>query len=144
MNAPWRIVTRGAGFSIGSLEVIAFVLALVGVAVALLTVVRAGLGDALVILSVPVIEAALPPVVHRIAPGSAHLVRVLACMMMLTWVGLSLAAVGYLFVPAAVAMVIVAVWSGRQRRAAVVRAAIAAQRRQKRGGQKARRKRAAP
>lgn len=138
MNAERPRFGTTIGFSIGSLEITALVLAAVGVAVALLTVNTNGF---VVILVGPVLEAALPPIVHRFAPRSAHVVRLLACVMMLTFIGLSPAAVGYLFIPAAAVMVIVAVWSGRQRREALRQAVVVAQRRQRRGGQKGRKKR---
>lgn len=125
-------------FSIGSLEITALALAIVGAAAALYTVNMAGFG---VILLGPLLEAALPPIVHRFASGSAHVVRLLACVMMLTFIGLAPAAVGYLFIPAATAMLVVAVWSGRQRREAVRKAVLVDQRRQRRGGQKGRTKR---
>jgi len=131
-------------FSIGSLEITALVLAVAGAAVALLTVNKAGIGSGLVVLWVPILEAALPPTIHRFAPGSAHVVRVLACVMMLSWIGLNMGGaseVVYLFIPAAVVMVVVAAWSGRQRREALRQAIIAAQRRQRKGGQKTRKKR---
>jgi hypothetical protein len=131
-------------FSIGSLEITAVVLAVVGVVVALLTVVQAEVVDALVVLSVPVFEASLPALAHRFVPGSAHLVRVLACVMMLTWVGLSLGTVGYLFVPTVATMIVVAVWSGRQRREALRQAILTEQRRQRRVGRRSRRKRPTP
>jgi hypothetical protein len=126
------------GFSIGSLEITALVLAVVGAAIAWSTVNMTGFG---VILLGPLVEAALPPIVHRFAPGSAHIVRLLACVMMLTFIGLSPSEVGYLFIPAAAVMVVVAWWSGRKRREALRQALLAAQRRQRRGGQKGRRKR---
>ena len=101
--------------SIGGLEIAAVVFAALAGAYSIVTTEQVSPRLAIVLLA-PTLEAALPLLTRRLAPGRLHSARVIAALLVAFYVAFAPIGIdNYLYLPAVVTLIVVLVMSNRER-----------------------------